>query len=156
LRVVDRFRNHPKALDPAMKSGNYLNNLLSYLEGTTRGDDDALICDHEGFVTEGTTFNIFYVRRGIICTPPLPVGILDGITRRTVIAQARNLGLEVRESYFPKQRLYEADEVFATSTLKEVMAVTRVDGKKIAKGSPGPITARLRQGFGTAIEGELQ
>lgn len=155
LRVVERYRNHPKALDPAMKSGNYLNNLLSYLEGTAKGDDDALICDHEGFVTEGTTFNIFYVKRGIVCTPPLPVGILDGITRRVVIAQARGLGLEVRESFFPKERLHEADEVFATSTLKEVMAVTRVDGKKIGKGGAGPVTRRLREAFGGAIRREL-
>jgi branched-chain amino acid aminotransferase len=147
LQVVDRIRNHPNALDPAMKSGNYLNNLLAYLEAAKSGYDDALLADGEGSLTEGTTFNLFYVRRGIVCTPPLDVGILDGITRRTVIRLARENRIEVREVRFMKQRLYEADEVFATSTLKEVMAVTKVDRAKIGNGKPGPITRKLRKAF---------
>jgi len=147
LQVVERIRNHPHALDPAMKSGNYLNNLLAFLEAAKAGFDDALLADGEGSLTEGTTFNVFYVRRGIVCTPPLDVGILDGITRRTVIRLARESRLEVREVRFTKQRLHEADEVFATSTLKEVMAVTKVDHVKIGGGRPGPITRRLRKAF---------
>ncbi|MFN7683926.1 MAG: aminotransferase class IV [Oligoflexia bacterium] len=155
LAIVQRFRNHPNALDPAMKSGNYLNNLLAYLEAAEQGFDDALLCDFEGFVTEGTTFNIFYIRRGILCTPPLPVGILDGITRRKVIEIARELRIETRESYFLRERLYEADEVFATGTVKEVMAVTQVDSQKIGSGHPGPITQKIRSAFDAAIQEEL-
>ncbi len=147
LRVVERFRNHPNALDPAMKSGNYLNNVLAFIEAQQQGFDDALLCDAEGFVTEGTTFNVFYVRRGILCTPPLPVGILDGITRRTILGLAETLGIECRESHFQRERLYEADEVFATGTVKEVMAVTQVDGHRIGSGSPGPVTRRIRSAF---------
>jgi branched-chain amino acid aminotransferase len=147
LHLVERISNHPEALDPAMKSGNYLNNLLAFLESSTAGYDDALLADGEGSLTEGTTFNLFYVRRGIVCTPPLDVGILDGITRRTVIRLAREHRIEVREVRFTKQRLYEADEVFATSTLKEVMAVTKVDEVRIGNGKPGPITRRLRKAF---------
>lgn len=143
--ATDRIRNHPRAIDPAMKSGNYLNSLLAYLDATKEGFDDALLCDGQGFLTEGTTFNIFYVRRGIIATPPLDIGILDGITRRHVIGIARDMGIEVREVRFPKERLYEADEVFMTSSIKEAFPVTELDGKKIGDGKPGPITRRLAQ-----------
>ncbi len=153
LQIVSRFRNHPNALDPAMKSGNYLNNLLAYLEAAADGFDDALLCDADGFMTEGTTFNIFYVRRGILCTPPLPVGILDGITRRTVIRLAGEMGIEVREIDFKKERLYEADEVFATGTVKEIMAVTQVDRHKFSKGRPGPITLKLQEAFRSEVGG---
>ena len=140
-----RLRNHPRATDPAMKSGNYLNSLLAYLEATKDGFHDALLCDAQGFITEGTTFNIFYVRRGIVATSPLDVGILDGITRRHAIRIARGLGLEVREVRFPKERLYEADEVFMTSSIKEVFPVTALDGRKLADGKPGPLTRKLAQ-----------
>jgi len=152
LQIVSRFRNHPNALDPAMKSGNYLNNLLAFLESSENGFDDALLCDADGFVTEGTTFNVFYVRRGILCTPPLPVGILDGITRRTLLRLARELGIEIRESYFDRNRLYAADEVFATGTVKEIMPVTRVDHQKIGTGVPGVITRKLRSAFDADIQ----
>ena len=123
------MRNDPRALDPAMKSGNYLNSLLAYLEAAEAGFDDALLCNAEGNLTEGTTFNIFYVRRGIVATPPLDIGILDGITRRHVIELAAKLGIPVREVRFPHERLYEADEVFMTSSIKEVFRVARVDSK---------------------------
>lgn len=157
LQVVDRFRNHPNALDPAMKSGNYLNNLLAFLEAAQDGYDDAILCDPDGFVTEGTTFNLFYVRRGILCTSPLPVGILDGITRRTVMRLAHEMEIEVREIDFKKERLYEADEVIATGTVKEVMAVTQVDRHKIGRGKrrgvPGPVTLQLREAFRKEVGG---
>ncbi|MEN9723189.1 MAG: hypothetical protein RJB38_1175 [Pseudomonadota bacterium] len=156
LRVVERFRNHPNALDPAMKSGNYLNSLLGFLEATALGAEDALLTDQEGSLTEGSTFNLFYARRGILCTSPLDVGILDGITRRAVIRLARELRLEVREVRFPKSRLYEADEVFVTSTLKEVMAVTRIDDRKIGTGKPGALTKKLRKAFQDDIAVLLQ
>lgn len=145
LAVSCRMRNDPRALDPAMKSGNYLNNLLAYLEATQEGFDDALLCNFEGHLTEGTTFNIFYARNGIIATPPLDVGILDGITRRLVMRLAEEQGYEVREVRFPRERLFEADEVFVTSSIKEVFPVTQVDQKKIRGGKPGPITEKLAQ-----------
>jgi branched-chain amino acid aminotransferase len=146
-RVVERLRNDKRAQDPAAKTGNYLNSLLAYLEGTAEGFDDALLCDADGFLTEGTTFNLFYVRRGIIATSPFSSGILDGITRKQVVALAREAGFEVREVLYPKERLYEADEVFMTSTIKEVAPVVRVDDRKIANGKPGPITRKLKELF---------
>jgi branched-chain amino acid aminotransferase len=156
FQVSKRLRNNPRALDPAMKSGNYLNSLLAYLEAASESYDDALLCNDEGHVTEGTTFNIFYIRRGIIATPPLDIGILDGITRREVIQMCRDSGLEVREVRFPKERLYEADEVFMTSSIKEIFPVTRLDGRKIGNGTPGKLTRKLHDQFNALIAERTQ
>ena len=167
LKVVDRIRNDKRALDPAMKSGNYLNSLLAYLEATSApvtgskaksamlwkldGYNDALLANADGHITEGTTFNIGYIKRGIFVTPPLDIGILDGITRRFLIKMAREMGMEVREVRFPKERLYEADEVFWMSSIREAFPVTQVDdhviGNGSLKGKPGPITQKLSQTF---------
>jgi len=156
LQISSRIRNSPKALDPAMKSGNYLNSLLAYLTAAEAGFDDALMVDHQGFLTEGTTYNLFYVNRGIVATAPLDVGILDGITRRAVIDLCVEQGIPVREVRFPKEYLYEADEVFVTSSLKEVLPVLDLDGKKINKGKPGPIAARLAESFRELVKRELE
>jgi branched-chain amino acid aminotransferase len=151
LKISERLRNDRRALDPAMKSGNYLNSLLAYLEASAQDYADALLCNAENHLTEGTTFNIFYVRRGIIATPPLDIGILPGITRHHVIQMAHQLKIPVREVRFPKERLYEADEVFLTSSVKEVLAVSRVDQKKIGSGTAGPITRKLHAAYRTSI-----
>ncbi len=142
-----RIRNDPRALDPAMKSGNYLNSLLAFLEAEEEGFSDAILCNAEGYVTEGTTFNIFYARRGIIATPPLNIGILDGITRKKVIQIAASLDLPLREIRFTPERLYAADEVFLTSSIKEVFPITQIDDKKIGEGRPGPFTRKFQDHY---------
>ena len=147
LDISHRLRNHPQALDPAMKSGNYLNSLLAFLEAQSMDFDDALLCNSDGHVTEGTTFNVFYARRGILATPPLEIGILDGITRREIIKIASKIGIEVREVRFPPERLFEADEVFVTSSIKEVFPVTRIGETRINSGKPGPLTLKLASAF---------
>jgi branched-chain amino acid aminotransferase len=151
MKISRRLRNDPRALDPAMKSGNYLNSLLAFLEATDNqtGEkfDDALLCNQEGHLTEGTTFNIFYVKRGIVVTPPLEIGILDGITRRETLQLCRETGIPAREVRFPRERLHEADEVFLTSTIKEVFPISQVDDRVISGGKPGPVTRKLRDGF---------
>jgi branched-chain amino acid aminotransferase len=147
LQFSHRLRNDRRALDPAMKSGNYLNSLLAYLEASALEFDDAVLCNSEGHVTEGTTFNVGYIRRGILATPPLDVGILDGITRRRLFAACRQLGLPYREVRFPKERMLEADEVFLCSTIKEIFPVTRLDDRVIGKGVPGPWTRKLQKAF---------
>ncbi|MGK5089769.1 aminotransferase class IV [Bdellovibrionota bacterium FG-2] len=155
LQISKRIRNHPNALDPAMKSGNYLNSLLAYLEATSEKYpekyDDALLCNSDGHITEGTTFNIFYVKRGILVTPPLEIGILDGTTRRAVLEVAHELKIPVREVRFPKERLFEADEVFATSTTKDVFPVTKVEQQRVGSGKPGLISLRLRRALQAAL-----
>jgi len=145
LKISERLRNDRRALDPAMKSGNYLNSLLAYLEATAENYEDALLCNAEGHVTEGTTSNIFYARRGILATPPLDVGILDGITRRHILQLAAELQYPIREVRFPRARLLEADEVFLTSTIKEVIPVIQIDQTPIGNGAPGPMTRRLHE-----------
>ncbi len=156
LKIVERLRLDRRALEPAAKTGNYLNCLLAYIEAAEAGFDDALMCDEDGHVTEGTTFNLFYVKRGILVTPPLDIGILDGITRREVIELARGLGVPVRETRFPKERLYEADEVFLTGTIKEIMPVSNIDGRAIGaktQTSPRPVTDRLWAEFRNRTRG---
>ncbi|MCM0605543.1 MAG: aminotransferase class IV [Xanthomonadaceae bacterium] len=144
LQVVGRLRNDPRALDPAMKSGNYLNSLLAYLEAQEDGFDDALMCNHQGFLTEGTTFNLFYIKRGIVVTSPLPLGMLDGITRRLLIQFLAEKNIPFVETPFKKEKLYSADEVFITSSLKEVYPVTQIDRHK---KKPGSLTLKLREIF---------
>jgi len=156
LQISDRIRNSPKALDPAMKSGNYLNSLLAYLSASEAGFDDALMVDHQGFLTEGTTYNLFYVNRGIVATSPLDVGILDGITRRAVINLCVELGIPCREVRYTPEYLLNADEVFVTSSLKEVLPVLEIGKKKINGGKAGPISKRLAQAFTELVNRELQ
>ena len=156
LQISKRVRNHPKALDPAMKSGNYLNSLLAYLSAASEGFDDALMVDQQGFLTEGTTYNLFYVNRGIVATSPLDVGILDGVTRKAVIHLCIELGIPCREVRYPKEYLFEADEVFVTSSLKEVLPVLDIDHKRINRGKPGPVTTRLHEAFQALVRRELE
>jgi branched-chain amino acid aminotransferase len=156
LQISKRIRNHPKALDPAMKSGNYLNSLLAYLSAASEGFDDALMVDQQGFLTEGTTYNLFYVNRGIVATSPLDVGILDGVTRKAVIHLCIELGIPCREVRYPKEYLFEADEVFVTSSLKEVLPVLDIDHKRINRGKPGPVTTRLHEAFQALVRRELE
>jgi branched-chain amino acid aminotransferase len=155
LQISKRTRNLPNALDPAMKSGNYLNSLLAYLTAAADGYDDALMLDYQGFMTEGTTYNIFYVNRGIVATSPLDVGILDGVTRRAIIDLCVELGIPCREVRYPKEYLYKADEVFVSSSLKEVLPVFDLDGKKIGGGKAGPVTKMLKGAFEGLVKKEL-
>lgn len=143
VEIASRLRNDPRALDPAMKSGNYLNSVLAYLEAAERGFEDALLCNADGHLTEGTTFNLFYARDGVLATPPLEIGVLDGITRRDVIRLAAEMGVATREVRFPPEYLWDADEVFLTSTIRGVFPIVEVAGRKIAGGKPGALTRKL-------------
>jgi len=155
LKTSSRFRNHPNALDPAMKSGNYLNCLLAFIEAEREGYDDAILCDGDGMVTEGTTFNVFYIKGNVLVTPPFEIGILQGITRKTVMECAHEIGLETREVYFPVHRFYEADEAFLTGTVKEVFPIATLDRKKIGSGKGGPMTLKLFEKFREHVERAL-
>jgi branched-chain amino acid aminotransferase len=152
LRIADRIRLDKRALDPAIKSGNYLNCLLAYLEAVEATGEDALLCDGDGFVSEGTTFNVFYVKRGILVTPPFDIGILDGITRRLVIQAAHAHNIPVREVRFPRERLFEADEAFLTGTVKEILPIREVEGRAIGSNHR-PITDLLWKEFQKATRG---
>lgn len=142
--VVSRRRNLSSALDPAMKSGNYLNNVLAMAEATRMGAQDAILLNFQGFVTEGTTNNVFIVtREGAVWTPPLSVGILAGITREWVLDVCKTEGIEAQERLFTPQDMFDAREAFMSSSTKEVMPITRLNGRNVADGNPGKTTLKI-------------
>ncbi len=145
--TVSTMRNHPAALNPRIKSLNYLNNILAKIEGLQAGCVEALMLNIKGEVAECTGDNLFLMRGGVLLTPPIEAGILEGITRDAVIGLARESGLEVREIALTKHDVYIADECFLTGTAAEVIAVVKVDSRTIGDGTPGPVTRDLKARF---------
>jgi branched-chain amino acid aminotransferase len=143
LQIVERLRNDRRALDPATKSGNYLNNVLGLAEARAAGATDCVMCNAHGFVTEASTANVFAKLHGTWCTPPLGAGILAGITRALLLAWLPEHGERVEERDFTPAELRAADEVFLSSTLRDVAPVTHVDGRALHGGAPGPVATRL-------------
>jgi branched-chain amino acid aminotransferase len=143
LAIVPRRRTHPQSLNPAAKTGNYLNNVLAIIEARRRGADDAIMLNADGHLTEGTTANVFLVREGIVRTPSLESGILEGITRGLVIRLVEEEGLDFQETLLGAEDLRDADEAFLTSTTRDVMPVREVDGSPLRGGAPGPVTRRI-------------
>jgi branched-chain amino acid aminotransferase len=133
------------------KVTNYLESLLAVREAKSRGADEALIVDGRGEVLEGATSNVFVARGGRLTTPPLEAGILAGITRAHVLESAAAAGLAVDEGALRPEDLYGADEVFITSSIRELLPVTRVDGRMIGRGAPGPITRSLHRAFRATV-----
>jgi branched-chain amino acid aminotransferase len=147
VAVVRTRRNHPLALDPAIKSTNFLNNILAKIESLRAGTYEGILLNWKGYVAEGTVSNIFVVKNGILSTPHVSTGILEGVTRSLVIRLARNLGIRSREALLRPKDLDDADECFITNTTIEVMPVTNVDGRPVGDGNPGTITRQLIQAY---------
>jgi branched-chain amino acid aminotransferase len=143
--VVTTIRMLASPLDPALKSLNRLPQVQAKREAMARGADEAVLCTDTGLVAEGSVSNVFCVDAGRIITPPASVGLLPGVTRGVVIDLARREGLACDEAPFGPEDLQGADEVFLTSTGMEVLPVTRVDGRPIGGGQPGPIALALRR-----------
>ena len=138
---------------PAIKAtANYLNSSLARIEANRHGYAEAIMLNEEGKVCEGTGENLFIVKRGVIHTPPVSDGILEGITRDSVMTLARDKGIEVRETSLVRTDLYTADEVFMTGSAAEVVPVHSVDGREI--GTPGPVTLDLQESFFRVVKGE--
>ena len=145
------IRNHPQALSPRIKSMNYLNNILAKVEAIDAGLLEAVMLNHQGNVAECTGDNIFIVRNKPegpwLGTPPLHAGILEGVTMNVVIDLAHQAGLTVHRTDLTQYDLYAADEMFLTGTAAEVIPVTKIDGRTIGDGRPGPITQQLMESF---------
>jgi branched-chain amino acid aminotransferase len=140
-------RNLPAALNPGIKSLNYLNNILAKIEVGRAGAHEGLMLSHAGYVAEATGDNVFICRNGEIVTPPAHVGILEGVTRGVVLELAAEMGLPCQQEMLTLYDVYAADECFLTGTAAEIVPVSRVDGRDIGDGRPGPITKRLMARF---------
>jgi branched-chain amino acid aminotransferase len=144
VAIVSITRNSPSAIDPAVKSGNYLNNVLALGQARRRsGAYEAILCAGDGSIAEGSTSNVFAVVGGEVRTPPPTVGILDGITRAKVIDLARSAGIALVERRLEPDELRGADEAFLTSATRGVLPIATIDEKPVGSGTPGPVTRKL-------------
>ncbi len=146
IAVVNTRRNYKRAVDPAIKSLNFLNNILAKIEAKRLGAYEAIMLNYRGFVAEGTISNIFFIKDGVLYTPATDVGILGGITRNLILGVAKDLKMETKEGRFRKKDLYEADEVFISNTTMEVMPVSGVDDIIVGNGT-GSFTKMLHKAY---------
>ena len=147
LITVATQRNVPEALNPQIKSLNYLNNILAKIEAINAGYEEAIMLSHSGYVTECTGENLFIVKGRHLITPPPYIGVLRGITRGTVMDLGVRARLVVREELLTRHDLFNADEVFLTGTAAEIVPVSKIDGRVIGAGTPGPATKKLQAAF---------
>jgi len=145
--TVPTVRNLPEALNPQIKSLNYLNNILAKIEAINAGYDEAIMLDSLGYVAECTGDNIFIVKRGHLYTPPQCMGTLRGITRDAVLEIARKDKISVHEHVLTRHEVYISDECFLTGTAAEIIPAVKVDGRTIGKGTPGSFTLRMMKKF---------
>jgi branched-chain amino acid aminotransferase len=149
LKIVTAslIRNHPNALNPRIKSLNYLNNILAKIEAIRAGCLEALMLNHKGEVAECTGDNVFIIEGGVLKTPPKDAGILEGVTRNVVLDLAARLNIPSQEVTMTRHDIYTADECFLTGSAAEVIAVTECDGRVVGSGKQGPVTKQLRDAF---------
>ena len=147
VMTVTTRRNLPVALNPRIKSLNYLNNILAKIEANNYGVLEAIMLNADGYVAECTGDNIFAVRKGALVTPPTYIGALEGITRDTVLKLAGEMRIPCREEVFTRYELYTADECFLTGTAAEIIPVSNVDSRPIGNGKPGQLTLKLMEKF---------
>jgi branched-chain amino acid aminotransferase len=141
------IRNHPNAVNPRVKSLNYLNNIMAKIEAIRAGCMEALMLNHKGEICECTGDNIFIVKAGTLKTPSVDSGILEGVTRHAIMDLARGADIPVVEPVLTRHDVYAADECFLTGTGAEVIPVVKCDGRQIGNGKPGPITRQVRELF---------
>ncbi len=151
IAIVNTRRNFKGALDPKIKSLNFLNNILAKIEAKKKGAYEALMLNHRGYIAEGTITNIFFVKDRFLCTPEIGVGILDGITRRIILDIAKEVRIEIKEGKFRREDIYHAKEVFISNSTMEVMPVTKVDNIKIGTKA-GKITTAIHQAYKEKVE----
>jgi branched-chain amino acid aminotransferase len=135
-------------------TGGYVNSILAKQEALRGGYDEALMLNTDGFVAEGSGENLFVVRDGVATTPPIAAGVLEGLTRDTLITLLREDGVEVAETQVTRTDLYYADEMFLTGTAAEVTPIRLVDDQPVGAGEPGPITRRAQERFMLVVTGE--
>lgn len=149
LKVISAstIRNHPMSIPPQVKSLNYLNNIFAKMEAIDKGVGEAIMYNHEGYVAEASADNVFIVRNGVVFTPPVQAGSLEGITREVVIKLAQQENMIVVEKYLTRFDLYVCDEFFLTGTGAEVIGIVEIDNRVVGDGKPGIVTGLLRKKF---------
>jgi branched-chain amino acid aminotransferase len=147
ISLVDMLRNHPKSVNPVIKSNNLLNNALAMQAAYRAGAEEALMCNYRGELTECAQANFFMVRGGAALTPVSGAGLLEGVTRAFVFELGRELGIDVREEVLTPKDLASADEMFITSTTRALSPVVTVDYRVVGSGKPGPVTKRLLERY---------
>jgi branched-chain amino acid aminotransferase len=145
--IVDPIRNHPKSVNPLIKSNNLLNNVLGMQQALRHGGVEGVFRNYRGELSECSQSNLFVVKNGTVKTPPLDAGLLAGITRGFIFELGAASGLTVEEAVLKDDDLFGADESFLTSTTKEVLPIVQVDDKTIGAGVPGPLTKKLLAEF---------
>ncbi len=151
IALVSVVRNHPDSVNPLIKSNNLLNNALAIQEALTRGAAEALMKNHRGELAECAMSNIFLVKDGAVRTPPTTAGLLAGVTRAFVLELAAKTGIRAFEETLREEDAAAADEMFFTSTTREIVPVVRLDDRVVGSGRPGPVTQRLRAAFAEAL-----
>ncbi len=151
-----RRLDHQAFVPNAKGTGGYVNSVLAKREAVRDGYDEAILLNMRGFVAEGSGENLFLVRNGLVKTPPVSSGILDGITRATVMEVLRDDGYDVREMELTRSDLYNADELFFSGTAAEVTPIRELDGRAVGAGEPGPVSKRAQQLFKETVTGELE
>jgi branched-chain amino acid aminotransferase len=154
VTVATRVAN-PQVMEPRIKSlGKYLCNIQAKIEANQVGAAEGLMLTEDGYVAECTGDNIFFIKKGVVYTPPAFLGILEGITRQTVMDLLGQMGVEVHEKVFTRFDLYTADETFLTGTAAEVVPMVKLDDRTIGDGKPGPITIKLMEAFRRYVESQ--
>jgi len=156
VKISSWKRLDPNVIPPGAKAtGQYINSALAKIEATKAGYDEAIMLNQSGNVTDGTGENVFIVKDGMLWTPALSAGCLDGVTRNTVIAIARDLGYEVHEENLVRTDLYFADEAFFTGTAAEVCPIREIDDRPVGANGRGPITKEIQAEFAAAVRGQI-
>jgi branched-chain amino acid aminotransferase len=143
ISLVDMLRNHPRSVNPIIKSNNLLNNALAMQAAYRAGAEEALMCNYRGELTECSQANFFMVRGGAAVTPQSAAGLLEGVTRAFIFELGKEIGIDVREEILTPKDLETADEMFITSTTRELSPVVNVDGRPVGSGKPGLVTKKL-------------
>jgi branched-chain amino acid aminotransferase len=146
IAIAKVRRNFRNALNPQIKSLNFLNNILAKRESIEKSAYEAIMLNYQGYLAEGTITNVFFMKQGVLHTPALDVGILDGITRMVILESAKELKIKTREGHYTPRHLYSSEEVFISSTTMEIMPVSVIDNKEIGTGA-GKITRTLHSAY---------
>jgi len=146
IAITDIRRNYSRAIDPRIKSLNFLNNVLAKIDAKKKGAYEAVMLNYRGYLAEGTITNVFFIKNNVLCTPSLTTGILDGITRRIILDAAVDLQIKTREGRFRPEDIHDAQEVFISNTTMEVMPVAEIVKTKKYPG-PGTLTGLLHEAY---------